>query len=42
MGMKIVKIGPEDSALIRAYILDQLGEGIIDLDPGPGFRGGYA
>jgi CheY-like chemotaxis protein len=42
MGMKIVKIGPEDSALIRAYILDQLGEGIIALDPGPGFRGGFA
>ena len=42
IGMKIVKIGPEDSALIKAFILDQISEGIIALDPGPGFRGGYA
>jgi CheY-like chemotaxis protein len=42
MGLKFVKIGPEDSSLIRAYILEHIGRGITDLDGGPAYRSGYA
>lgn len=42
MGMKFVKIGAEDSVLIRAFILDHISEGIAPFDPGQGYRGGLA
>ncbi len=42
MGLKFVKIGPEDSSLIRAYILEHIGRGITELDGGPAYRSGYA
>jgi CheY-like chemotaxis protein len=42
MGMKFVKIGPEDSTLLRAFIHEHIGEGIIPLGPGEGYRGGVA
>ncbi len=42
MGMKFVKISPEDNDLIRAFIHDQLWEGLAPLDPERGYRGGAA
>ncbi len=42
MGMKFVKIGPEDSGLIKAFIHEHLFEGIAPLDPARGYRGGMA
>ncbi len=42
MGMKFVRINPEDNDLIRAFIHDQLWEGLAPLDPGRGYRGGAA
>jgi CheY-like chemotaxis protein len=42
MGMKFVKINPEDNDLIRAFIYDQLWEGLAPLDPTRGYRGGAA
>ncbi len=42
MGMKFVKIGPEDSALIRAFILEHVEEGITSHGAGQGYRGGIA
>jgi CheY-like chemotaxis protein len=35
MGMKFVRIGPEDSALIRFFIHEQVGAGILSAGPGP-------
>ncbi len=40
MGMKFARIGAEDSALIRFFIYEQLGAGI--LPPGPGLSAGTA
>lgn len=34
MGLKFVQIAPEDSLLIRAYIYEQLDEGIVSAAPG--------
>ncbi len=42
MGMKFVKIRPEDNDLIRAFIHDQIWEGLAPLDPERGYRGGAA
>jgi CheY-like chemotaxis protein len=42
MGMKVVRINPEDNDLIRAFIHDQLWEGLAPLDPTRGYRGGAA
>ena len=42
MGMKFAKISAEDSSLIKAYILEQIGEGILPFDTGHGFRVGEA
>ncbi len=42
MGMKFVRINPEDNDLIRAFIHDQLWEGLAPLDPERGYRGGAA
>ncbi len=42
MGMKFVRINPEDNDLIRAFIHDQLWEGLAPLDPAHGYRGGAA
>jgi hypothetical protein len=42
MGMKFVRINPEDNNLIRAFIHDYLWEGLAPLDPGRGYRGGEA
>lgn len=36
MGMKFVNIAPEDSALIKFFIYEQLGAGIIPPEPGSG------
>ncbi len=42
MGMKFVRINPEDNDHIRAFIHDQLWEGLAPLDPSRGYRGGAA
>ncbi len=42
MGMKFVRIGPEDNDLIRAFIHEHIWEGLAPLDPGRGYRGGEA
>jgi hypothetical protein len=42
MGMKFVRINPEDNNLIRAFIHDYLWDGIAPLDPAGGYRGGEA
>lgn len=42
MGMKFVRINPEDNDLIRAFIHDHLWEGLAPLDPTRGYRGGAA
>jgi len=42
MGMKFVRVNPEDNNLIRAFIHDFLWEGIAPADPARGYRGGEA
>jgi len=42
MGMKFVNITPEDSALIKFFIYEQLGEGIMLHEPGQGWGAGQA
>jgi CheY-like chemotaxis protein len=42
MGMKFAKIKAEDSALIKAYILEQIGDGILPFGAEHGFRAGEA
>lgn len=42
MGMKFVKIGPEDSALIKLYIHEQLGLETAHMVPGQGPAAGHA
>jgi len=42
MGLKFVRISPEDNDVVRAFIHDQIWEGLAPLDPGRGYRGGQA
>jgi CheY-like chemotaxis protein len=42
MGLKFVRISPEDNDMVRAFIHDQIWDGLAPLDPGRGYRGGQA
>jgi len=42
MGMKFSRIAPEDSALVRAYILEHISTDLVPTRPDLGYRGGSA
>lgn len=42
MGMKFTRIAPEDSALVRAFILEHFGSDLLPVRPDLGYRGGSA